>query len=114
MPEFNPFLEFIYDEPKAAYFSRADQFGGPNNYRPQQNYYQNQFSNIYNRYLGDLGMQARSGIQPQGEFNDFLGTFDFNKHYRENVPYETRQPGLSAFVPRMQWQVPGINDQRLR
>ena len=115
MPNPNPFLEFLSGEPKTAYFSRSDQFGGQNNSRQQQNYYQDQFSDIYNRYLGNLGTQARGGTQPTGEFNEFLdNNFDFDNYYRENVPYQTRQSSRGALVPRMKWQVPGINGQITR
>ena len=110
MAEFNPFLEFLNEEPKAAYFSYGDRFGGQNNSRQQQNYYQNQFSDIYNKYLGNLGAQASLGVQPQGQFSEYLeDEVDFDQYYRENVPYQTRQSGRDALVPRMQWRIPGIN-----
>jgi hypothetical protein len=104
----NPYLDFLQDQPKAAYFSYADQFGGRDQSRGQQNYYQNQFSNIYDKYLGTLGSQARNRAQPTGTFNDFVGGFNFDDYYRQSVPYSTRQSSRSGMVPRMRWQVPGI------
>jgi hypothetical protein len=105
----NPYAEFLHSEPRLPYFSYGDQFGGQNQSRQQSDYYQNQFSSIYNKYLGTLGRQARAATLPSGEFTDYLSGFDFDKEYRKNVPYETRTAGRDALVPRTRWMVPGIN-----
>ena len=59
----NPFLEYLEGEPKAAYYSYGDRFGGG---RRQQNFYQNSFADLYNQYLGTLGTQVRQGLAPSG------------------------------------------------
>ena len=109
MTQFNPWAEFLEQEPKAAYFSRSNQFGGPQRSQRQTGFYQNAFSDLYNQYLGSLGKQARAGIMPTGGFNDFMGGIDFNDYYRQQVPYQQRNQGYSDFVPPTRWRLPGIN-----
>ena len=104
----NPWLDFLEEDDtgrKAGYFSYGGQFGGPGRSQKQANFFQNSFTDIYNQYLGTLGQQARQGLMPTGTLNNYLGGFDFNKYYREQVPYETRNAGQSAFVPQVQWDV---------
>ena len=112
MPGFNPFLEFLETEPRAAFFSHGNRFGGPQKSQRQTNYYQNQFNEIYDQYLGNLGQQARGGTMPAGSFNDFLGGFDFEDWYRRQVPYQQRNPEYSILVPNIQWRLPSFFGQQ--
>lgn len=78
------FLDLL-EEPgfgqQAAFQSRV---GG---LRPNlQRFYRNQFSNIQNRYLGQLGGQITSGSAPTLRFQDFLGNFDFQNNFRSLPP----------------------------
>jgi len=100
MTQFNPYLDFLEKKPEAAYFSYADRFGGPRGSQRQRGFSQGQFSDIYSQYLGNLGRQARAGTSPQGTFNDFLGGFDFENWYRQQVPYQVRSQGFSDLVPQ--------------
>mgnify|MGYP001597426970 CR=1 FL=1 len=101
----NPFLGFLEEEPKTAYFSYANQFGGAPRSQRREKFFQNQFSDIYNQYLGRLGGQVRGGETPGLKWNDYLGGFDFNKWYQEQVPYEERNPQQGRFVPETKWRV---------
>ena len=105
----NPFLDYLEaDETgrRAAYFSYGDQFGGPRGSQRQRNFSQNQFSDVYSQYLGQLGRQARAGVMPSGSFNDYVGEFDFDQWYRQSVPYEKRNQDFSSLVPRTRFVNP--------
>jgi len=109
MTTFNPYLDLLeQDEPgrRAAFFSYGDRFGGPRGSGRQRSFSQNQFSDIYSQYLGRLGRQARAGVLPQGSFNDFVGGFDFDAWYRQQVPFEQRNLGFSDLAPRTRFLNP--------
>lgn len=59
MPTKNPFLDYLEDRPEAGYFSFQDQWKTPN----QKKYFQSQFSNIQNQYMGQLGQWVKAGSQ---------------------------------------------------
>ena len=104
----NPWLDFLesYETGRrAAYFSRRDQFGGPNRSQRQTSYYENAFSDLYDRYLGTLGLQIRQGQMPTQQWNPYLENFNWDQNYQENVPYSTRQAGQSGFTPQVRWDV---------
>lgn len=104
----NPFLEYLEGEPKAAYFSYSDQFGGQPHSRRQERFYQDSFTELYNRYLGTLGKQIRAGLMPTDTFSgDYLGGFNFNDYYRQQVPYGERNQGRNNFAPSVRWDVLG-------
>lgn len=81
----NPFARYLEDVPQAAYFSFQDQFGqtprGVTSPRQKQ-YFQNQFQNIHNQFMGQLGRQLRSGQAPTKQFAGFLS---------ERTPEEPRR-----------------------
>ena len=106
MTTFNPWLDFLEGEPKATYFSYGDKFGGPRGSQRQRRFAQDQFSDIYSQYLGNLGRQARAGTAPTGTFTDFMGGFDFDQWYRQQVPYEQRNQGFSDLAPRTRFLNP--------
>ena len=94
----NPFSDFLEASPQAAYYSYSDDWGSPR----QSQYYQNQFSNIYNQYLGSLGGMLRQGIMPnstENTFASFLGDYDFDRSYNE-MPPSMRGDFSSMFNPR--------------
>jgi hypothetical protein len=93
---------------RAGYFSYGDQFGGQGSAgggQRQRTYYQDAFSDLYNKYLGTLGLQARQGQEPRGEWSDYLSGFDWDRNYQESVPYGQRNQGQGGFVPGMRWDV---------
>ena len=98
----NPFLGFLDANPEATYYSYEPQWGQG---QTQRNYYRGQYSDMYNRYRGWLGTQARGGTMPMGSLNDYLGGYDWNKGYQENQTYTQRNPDFSAFRPNLQWRV---------
>ena len=81
----NPFADFFEDYPQAAYYSspRGSAFSGQS--QNTQRYYQIQFQNVYNEFLGSLGSQIRSGQEPTMRWSDYL----------ENVPFTARYAALS-------------------
>lgn len=104
MPIDNPFLDFLEQEPRAAFYSYLYGPGNAPSFAPrQQRFFQDQFTDIHNMYLGYLGRQVREGMMPQGSATDFFGGFDFPGYYRRQVPYEGRNAGYSGFVPRTRW-----------
>ena len=102
----NPWAGFLEEEPKTAYFSFSNEFGGPQKSQRQQNFFRDQFSNIYNQYLGNLGRQVRAGQVPTEQFQDFMGGFDFADWYRQQTSFQQRNPNQSSFAPNTQWQLP--------
>jgi len=110
----NPFLDYLEGDEtgrRAAYFSYGDRFGGPKGSQRQRGFSQNQFSDVYSKYLGELGRQARAGAMPSGSFNDYVGGFDFDTWYRQSVPYEQRNQGFSDLVPRTRFVNPYYGQQ---
>ena len=93
----NPFSDFLEASPQSAYYSYSGDWGSPR----QSQYYQNQFTNIYNQYLGSLGGMLRQGIMPNAEntFASFLGNYDFDRSYNE-LPPSMRGDFTSMFNPR--------------
>ena len=85
----NPFSGFLDTTPQAGFFSAFQpQSQTPN----QRRYFQNQFQNIHNEFLGALGSQIRQGQDPTLRFPDFLGgstgapTLD--QRFRQAAPQE--------------------------
>lgn len=101
----NPWAGFLEGEPKSAYFSYQNLFGGPYQASRQQNYFQNQFNDIYNEYLGNLGTQAQGGQDPTLQWNDFLGGIDWNNRW-SRLPPSLRGDVNGAFAPSVRW-LPG-------
>ena len=105
----NPWADFLEEEPgtKAAYFSYGDQFGGAGGNRRQRTFYQDGFTKLYNEYLGRLGSLVRGKQDPSLRWQDYLGGFNFDDYYRDQVPYGERNQGRSNFVPPVRWDVLG-------
>jgi len=83
----NPFLDILEDEPKTAFFSRANKFG---NTPQRRRFSENLFPSVFNRFLGQLGTQIRGGGEPTLRFNDFLDDLDFEKEFFRQSPTQRR------------------------
>ena len=84
----NPFIDYLESDPTAAYYSNpsptAQRFMGGS--QGQQRYFQNQFQNIYNEYLGELGSQIRAGETPTMRWRDHLEDIPFTQRYAALSP----------------------------
>jgi hypothetical protein len=102
----NPFEGFLDYDPQMAYSSFAPSFGqdlSGSRSPAQQRYFEGQFSDIRNRYLGELGRQARSGQKPTGTFTNYLQDFPFAQTYGALSP-QTRNAYTSQFAPKTQYR----------
>jgi len=97
---FNPFLSFLEDQPEAGYFSYQNQWRTPN----AKKYFQSQFSNIQNQYLGQLGQQIRGGGEPNLQFTDFLAQYPWMQQYQSQTPQQRGQDS-SRYNPWTRWMV---------
>lgn len=88
--------ELLAHEPRSAFFSFQDQFGSKS--PRQKRYYQGQFSNIYNQYLGMQGAQLRAGQAPQQSFTGMLENFPFTSRFG-SLPPAARGEFPSRFAP---------------
>lgn len=80
-----PFLDLLEGDPEATYYSRPDLFGTSPR---QRRYFQNQFRDVHNQYLGQLGKQLRAGVAPSLRFSQFL---DYPNTYSEQPDFFRRQ-----------------------
>ena len=95
-----PSAGFFGDYPEAAYFANQSQWRTPN----QKKYFQSQFSNIQNQYMGKLGQNVAGGADPNLKFTDFLGNFDWRQNYNQQSPQERGQD-TSRYNPFTRWMV---------
>ena len=68
----NPFLAFMEDVPQVGYFSYQNQQGQSPN---QKRYFQQQFANVQDRYMGQLGQNIRQGGDPTLSFTDYMSQY---------------------------------------
>lgn len=103
----NPYMAVLEESPGAAYYSHQTDWGSSPN---QQQYYQNQFQNVYNQYLGTLGSALRQGASGEEGalsipeigrmgFTDYLGNYDWTDRYT-SLPSAMRGDFTSQFNPR--------------
>ena len=90
-------------EPEKAYFAYQNQWGSPN----QQKFYQNQFSQIQDKYLGRVGRQIMGGDPllggvPTLTFPEFLKNYDWQQGYAGLTPSQ-RGVNKSQFAPAARW-----------
>ena len=102
----NPFMDFLEYEPEAAYYSSPAGWAGTGAFAQgtpnQKRYYQNQFQNVYNQYLGSLGGLLRQGVMPtatENTFANFLGNYDWTERYTAEPP-QMRGEFSQQFNPR--------------
>ena len=95
MPNDNPFLSYLEDRPGANYFSYQNQWRTPN----MKRFFQGQFSNIQNQYLGQLSQWVRGGSQGQPQqFSDFLRKINWGQNFQQQAPQES-----ARFNPFTRW-----------
>ena len=76
LPSFLDPQEMLSAMPEASHFSFQDQFGQA---PTQRRFFQGQFQNIFNQFLGGLGKQIRQGEAPTNTFEDFMGNYNFGQ-----------------------------------
>lgn len=88
--------EFLSYEPRAAYYSFQDQFKTP----AKRRFFTQQFSDIHNYFMGQLGRQIREGGTPTSTFSDVLGQPGFfENRFASATPFERGDPS-PALAPR--------------
>ena len=90
----NP-LDVLEESPRSAFFSFQDQFGSSPN---QRKFFQDQFNQFHNEFLGTLGQTIRSGQVPSQRFTDFLGNVNFDQRFAQQAPSQ-RGAFTSRFAP---------------
>ena len=108
-PNFLNFSDFLETQPQALYQSYL---GDPksNMTSSMKRYYQNEFSNIQNEYLGKLARDMREGSVPTYRFDDYLKSDVFTQP-RSTTPsflptadtYGLTNPSASASSPMGQY-----------
>lgn len=98
----NPFMDWLDTNPEVGYYAFGRQGGQSAN---QKNFFRNQFSNVHNQFLGQLGQQILGGQLPDLRFGDFLKSYDFGGAYNRATPRERGQGfGYSSqFAPQARW-----------
>ena len=95
----------LAEQPQWAYFSSAAfstgggaAAGGQQGFSPsQEQYWRGQYSDVWSRYLGELGGATRGG-DIVGGFSDYLEDMPWTQRYYENVSPRQRG-GTSRFSP---------------
>ena len=122
----NPFADFISGEalgsqPRLSYMAKLgrqrpegydqtdeakrqeDMFGSPFGTSPAaKRYFQGQFQNVYNEYLGQQGRALQGGQIPAQPFSQFLDQFPFTQRYSA-LPPEMSGRGISGFAPKVKF-----------
>lgn len=81
----NPWLPFLEDNPQALYTAMLNQRGGSNNFL---NYWNKNFSNVQDKYMGSLGTQILGGQSPTTTFKDWLeNQFNFGTEWNRMAPW---------------------------
>ena len=122
----NPFQDFISGEtlgaqPKLSYMAmrgsqrpegfdqteeakrQEEMFGNPFGTSPaSKRFFQGQFQNVYNEFLGNQGRALQGGQLPSQTFSQFLEQFPFTQRYSA-LPPEMSGRGVSGFAPRVRF-----------
>ena len=78
-------------------------FGNPYGTSPaSRRYFQGQFQNIYNDFLGQQGRALQVGQLPSQTFTQFLQQYPFTQRYAA-LPPELSGRTLGSFAPRVQY-----------
>ena len=94
----NPFLGFLEESDiglRANLFSRPETRGTP----ARSRFFQNQFADIQNQFLGQLGAQIRGGEAPTLTCENFLNDFDLDRAF-SGAPPSFRGDFRRRFDPR--------------
>tara|TARA_R110002020_G_scaffold275631_2_gene490869 strand:+ start:122 stop:439 length:318 start_codon:yes stop_codon:yes gene_type:complete len=78
----------LSEQPQWAYFSAAPfTTSSQEGFSPaQQNYWRNQYSDVWSRYLGQVGGDVRTGEEAIGGFQDYLSDMPWNEMYYQASP----------------------------
>ena len=90
------YMAQLEKEPEYAYFGQQNQWKTPN----MRRYFQGQYSNIQNQYMGQLGQQVLGGGAPDMKFTDFLSRFPFQQQFQESG---AGRQETSRFNPFTRW-----------
>lgn len=103
----NPWSEFLEQVPSAAYYSSPAGQSFASRSPKQRSYFENQFSDIYNAYMGALGTQVRGGDMPTLRFQDYLentnpyqGNSLFQARYGAQTPSQRADYSAMNLAPR--------------
>ena len=89
----NPWANLLEQVPEAAYYSSPAGQSFASGSPRQRSYFENQFSNIYNQYLGALGTEIRAGGGlPETRFQDYLENVN---PYQGNSLFQARYGALT-------------------
>jgi hypothetical protein len=92
---------YLEAEPRAAYYS-TQAWEQPEGFatrgQPARTWYQGQFGDVYNQYLGALGSQVRGGGAPSLSWADYLNNIPFTQRYAALSP-EMAGRGVRRFSP---------------
>ena len=103
--EGNPYLSFLEDEPRTAFFARQ-----PDVTREGSALDQREFTNLFNvaqnQFFGALGRQIRGNETPDQTFDSFLDSFPFLSRLQQARDVHRRQvaPGLTGSQTRFHFQ----------
>jgi len=98
------FPDFLNEVPESAFFSRIGQFSDSPR---RQNFFQNQFPNVENQFIGAIGSQFRTGQAPSLKFDDFLNDFDFDRLFRDQSRFQ-RGRTSNLFNPSTRFLFQGV------
>lgn len=96
MPGYWP--DTLEQMPEAAYHGYQDQWKTPN----MKKYFQTQFANIQNQYMGQGARMMMGGNVPTQDFTDFLGNFNWGQNFQEQSP-QARGQDTSRYNPFTRW-----------
>jgi hypothetical protein len=103
-PSFLSPQDFLAESPETTFFSFQNQFGRSPN---QRRFFQGQFRNVFNQYLGNLGQQLQQGKQPDANFSNFLGDFNFSGQFGR-LPPSIRGATTQRFAPQTRFLSPNL------
>jgi hypothetical protein len=87
--------------PQAEYFGTL---AGKNFTPAQSNYFGNQYGDIYNKYLGQLGRTTMLGGTPNMTFQQFLAQYPWLRTFNALSPYQ-RGVYSANYNPALRWLV---------
>ena len=85
--------------PQATYYSSPTGMSFGQQSPRQQRYFQQNFQDTYNQYLGALGQQLRGGGTGDLTFQDYLATDPWTSRYAQ-LPQSTRGVNTGMYSPR--------------
>ena len=93
---FSSWLEEPGEGRRASYFSAMPESLSPN----QRRFFENQYQNVFNDYLGQIGSQIRGGGSPTASFAQFTQDFPFSARYAGLPQGQRVGSPMRTFAPR--------------